>query len=146
MKGQNAMARPTKYTDATVARICEAIRTGATFELAAHYGGISYETFRVWMDEKPAFSENVTRAQADGAMPMLEMIRQAAPADWRAAGWWLEHVHPQSYGKAVTEGKISHEHSGPEGAPIAINYFDAAAAIDLATTPFGSGDDSEGAD
>ena len=40
--------RPTALTPEVHDRIMQALRLGATYELAAAYGGVSYETFRKW--------------------------------------------------------------------------------------------------
>lgn len=102
------MARKSKYTPETVAKIMEAIRSGATYELAAGYAGITFQTFNEWRKAKPEFSDALTRAEGAGAMTWLQMIEAAAPVDWRAAAWKLEHRYPHMYGKTVQ----AQEHSG----------------------------------
>jgi hypothetical protein len=108
------MARPTKYTPDTVDRICEAISMGATYDLAAGYGGISYETFNTWRSEKPAFSDAVKAAEAKAAVGWLTKIEDAAKdGAWQAAAWKLERRYPQDYGRTVVDqkhsGEISHK-------------------------------------
>jgi transposase len=99
--------RPTKYTPETVERICEAIRLGATYALAAGYGGISYETFRVWNEEHPAFSAAVKDAEAAGALKWLTKIEAASEEQWQAAARKLERRYPQDYGRTVVDQKHS---------------------------------------
>ena len=48
-------------------KICEAIRNGETDRKAAQIGGITYETFRTWNNEKPAFSSAIKQARDDYA-------------------------------------------------------------------------------
>src|SRR5439155_7392415 len=43
-----AIGRPCKLTDETQGIICAALAKGATFRLACHAAGLSYETFRRW--------------------------------------------------------------------------------------------------
>lgn len=121
------MARPTKLTKATIELVCEAIELGATYELAAKYAGISYQTFNEWHKSKPVFSEALERAEGRAALKWLSKIEQQAQDDWRAAAWKLERRYPQQY------GKVTHEHvgGGDGSAPIAlgIHYFDASAAL-----------------
>lgn len=103
------MARKTKLTPEVQARIVDAIGQGATYELAAQYGGIHYDTFRVWMNEKPAFSEAVKEAEGKAVVKWLAKIEKAASEGaWQAASWKLERRYPHSYGRQVQE----QEHSG----------------------------------
>lgn len=110
------MARPTKYTPETVQKITQAIELGATYELACNYAGISYETFRKWMDAKVAFYEAVKTAEGKGATKWLAKIEAAANEHWQAAAWKLERRYPNDYGKTVQENQIT----GKDGAPLSI--------------------------
>lgn len=134
------MARPSKLTPDVQDRIVEALKLGATFELAAQYGGISYHAFNMWRkrgaaelervanartrssiraSERPfvEFFEVTKKAEAEAAVTWLDRIEQAAKGGvWQAAAWKLERRYPQQYGRTVTE----HQGGGPEGAiPIA---------------------------
>lgn len=101
------MARRTKYTPAVAERICQAIRLGATFDLAAKAGGISHETFRVWRQANAAFSAQVEKAEATAALAWLAMIEQAAKEGiWTAAAWKLERRYPHQYGRQVIEHQV----------------------------------------
>src|SRR5687767_4244466 len=51
------MARRSKNTPTTEERICEALRLGATYKLAAMAGGISYETLNNWLRAAEAGDE-----------------------------------------------------------------------------------------
>lgn len=101
------MARPTKYTPETVDRICKALRMGATYVLAAGYGGIHYDTFNEWREQYPEFSDRVKAAEADAAVKWLEKIEMAADESWQAAAWKLERRYPQDYGRTVVDQKHS---------------------------------------
>lgn len=98
------MARPAKYTPEVRARILQALRLGATYELAAAYGGIHYDTLRTWRETKPAFSVALKEAEAVAAVGWLEKIdRAAADGVWQAAAWKLERRYPREYGRSVQE-------------------------------------------
>lgn len=100
------MARPTKYTPETVAKIIQAIKMGATYELAAQYGGITYKTFNEWMQSpsKGEFREDVQKAEGEGAMIWLAKIEKAATDGvWQAAAWKLERRYPHMYSKTVQQ-------------------------------------------
>jgi hypothetical protein len=112
------VARPTKYTAEVVERITEAIGLGATYELAAAYGGISYDTFRTWRETKPAFFVALKEAEGEAAVRWLRRIEAAAEDDkhWQAAAWKLERRYPQDYGRTVA----TQEHTGAAGGPLRI--------------------------
>lgn len=111
------MARPTKYTDELVTKLCQAIELGATYELACNYAGITFETFRQWRDKKPEFAARVHEAEGKATVKWLAKIEQAATdGAWQAAAWKLERRYPHSYGRTVQE----QQHTGKDGAPLVI--------------------------
>lgn len=140
--------RKTKYTDEVVGRILYALEKGATYELACHYAGISFETFNEWRKAKPEFSEQVKLAEGSAALGWLAVIERAADdGQWQAAAWKLERRYPHMYGRTVQETHGKHEHSGPNGQPIPISYFDANSALAaLTTAASGPGEDGAGAE
>lgn len=94
--------RKTKYTPDTVKRILDAIQMGATYELAAGYGGISHTTFYEWINTKPEFSDALKEAEGKAAVGWLAKIEKAAnDGAWQAAAWKLERRYPNNYGKSV---------------------------------------------
>ena len=109
------MARPTKFTLETRQRIVQAIELGATYELAAAYGGISYDSLRDWLKrgEKSKdgdylqFFEDVKRAEGKAAVTWLAKIEKAASeGNWQAAAWKLERRYPRQYGRTVHEHDV----------------------------------------
>lgn len=103
------MARPTKYTPATVKKITEAIGKGATYELAAAYAGVSYDVFNRWMQDKSKseFRDAVKLAEGKAALGWLAKIdAAAADGNWQAAAWKLERRHPRHYGR-VSQAAIA---------------------------------------
>lgn len=126
------MAAPSKLTPDTQDRIVQALRMGATYELAAQYGGVTYNTFNEWRkravaeldradsarkhtevreSERPyvEFYEAVQKAEADAVVGWLAKIEKAASdGNWQAAAWKLERRYPRDYGRTV----VSQEHTG----------------------------------
>ena len=98
------MARRSKFTPETVQRAVQAIEMGATYELAAGFAGISYETFNTWRQTKPEFSEAIKSAEGRASVKWLAKIEQAASdGTWQAAAWKLERRYPNEYGKTVQD-------------------------------------------
>jgi transposase len=94
------VARPSKYTLETVAKIVQAIEQGASFEVAAAYASISYQTFNVWRKQFPEFSESIKGAEAQAEVTWLERIEAAAAnGTWQAAAWKLERRYPDRWGR-----------------------------------------------
>jgi transposase len=112
------MARPTKLTPDTHKRIVQAIQLGATYELAAQYGGVAYNTFNEWMKAGEAnktgafreFYDAVKEAEGKGAIGWLAKIEAAAnDGSWQAAAWKLERRYPHEYGKTVVDQNTNGE-------------------------------------
>ena len=120
--------RPTKLTPAVQDRILQAVNVGATYELAAQYGGVAYSTFNNWMArgraeierrESPRvaegskqwdteqlyveFVEALKGAEGNAAIKWLALIDKAAVDTWQAAAWKLERRYPEDYGRQVQD-------------------------------------------
>lgn len=96
------MARRCKLTPEVQQRICDALGVGATYEHAAAFGGIAYETLNEWRKSKPQFSEALKDAEGRAAVALLAKIQKAAgQGTWQAAAWILERRYPQLYGRTV---------------------------------------------
>jgi transposase len=116
--------RPTKFTPETRDAICDALRAGASYELACRAAGLAYFTFRRWIergedaeraaDDSPAaapyreFCERVKRAEWEHAQRNLALLAEAArlPQHWPAAAWQLERRHPEY------RQNVQHQHGG----------------------------------
>jgi hypothetical protein len=85
------MGRPTKYTDETIAKLCQAIELGSTYELACHYAGIDYSTFNKWRDNKPDLMPRVRAAEGKAAVKWLAKIEAAAGAAAHRQGRYALH-------------------------------------------------------
>ena len=100
---------PTKRTPDNARKIIDAIKLGATYELAAAYAGMSYETFNEWRKADVEFFDAIKQAEGQAAVLLLSKIEQAATdGNWQAAAWKLERRYPKMYGRTVQE----QEHSG----------------------------------
>ena len=128
--------RPTKLTEETQTKIVQGIKLGATYELAAQYGGISYNTFNEWMKRGDAeikrrsgpnvkenttkwdteepfveFYEAIKETEGEAAILWLAKIEKAATDNWQAAAWKLERRYPNNYGRQVQD--VYHTHKNP---------------------------------
>lgn len=95
------MGQPLKLlNDQIVARIMEATAKGHTREAVAHYAGLDPSTLYRWINlgregKQPyqSFVRKLEKARAEGALGLLETIRQASRDQWQAAAWLLERCH-----------------------------------------------------
>ena len=102
--------RKIEVTPVHIEKLTEAVRIGATYELAARYAGISKDTFERWRKQaehaKPGtpfaeLRERLAAAEGRAAVGWLALINRAADVDWRAASWLLSHRYPEQYGGGV---------------------------------------------
>jgi hypothetical protein len=94
------MTRPSKATEALIETLLVALRTGCTREAACDHAGIVRTTLYRWVESKPGLRARVEKAEADFEVRCAAQIAQAAPRDWRAAAWLLQHRRPASCGRA----------------------------------------------
>jgi hypothetical protein len=106
------MARPTKFTSDTQNKLIQAIQMGATYELAAQFAGVSYDSFNNWMKKGSKaisgdffeFFKSIKEAEGKAAVGWLAKIEIAAnDGNWQAAAWKLERRYPASYGRTVQD-------------------------------------------
>lgn len=113
-----------KYTPERVERILEALRLGATHELACLHAGIHRDTLYEWMNSKDDFSDRIKEAEGAGAIGWLDKIEKAAnDGNWQAAAWKLERRYPRQYGRMV------HELTGKDDGPVQVEITDARAKL-----------------
>lgn len=124
------MGRPIECTEALIADICAHLSQGRSQRVTCKIVGISQQTWANWKHrgedgEAPfdLFLERTTRASAEGHSRLLEHIEAAAPKDWRAAGWLLEHMDPETYARRT-------EVTGKDGGPIEAQVVIAPALLD----------------
>jgi transposase len=111
---KHAGGAPTKRTPEYRAKILQAIELGATYELAANYAGLSYQTFNEWVKADPEFSEAVKAAEGKATVGWLAKIEKAANnGNWQAAAWKLERRYPAQYGRTVVQNEVTGKDGGP---------------------------------
>ena len=116
------MARRTKLNADVQRRIIQAIQEGATYELAAQFGGITRTTLYYWLkkgeeikeeqeqveqyeavgEEDPllTFFNEFKKAEAICCVGALAVIKkEARTGTWQAAAWLLERRFPQQYAR-----------------------------------------------
>jgi hypothetical protein len=105
--------RPTKFEPAVTETILQSIRDGNPRSVAAAAAGVGKSTLMAWLalgrGNGPAdeafrvFLDDVKRADAEAVAAFVAVIRQAAPASWQAAAWWLERHYPDQFGSQRRE-------------------------------------------
>lgn len=120
-----------KLTPERSEAITSALRLGLSYTLACQAAGITYNTFRNWLDQgeqllntsddpDPSdyidFYLAVKLAEAECARSRLAIINAAADnGTWTAAAWVLERRFPKDFSQ-----RTATELSGPDGTPLAI--------------------------
>ncbi|MCL4736495.1 MAG: hypothetical protein KJ050_16340 [Candidatus Omnitrophica bacterium] len=104
---------PTKRTPKARAKILEAISLGATYQLAANYAGMHYDTLNEWRKDDAEFSDALTEAEGKAACKWLKKIEAAAARNWLAAAWKLERRYPAQYGRTVSQTEVTGKDGGP---------------------------------
>ena len=99
------MGRPSKFSTEIATKIVDAIRQGSYYEPACRCAGVSYRSFRRWMKEGEAaksgkfrqFWQDVTRAEAEAEIRIIEMWQEQMPRDWRACRDYLARRFPKRW-------------------------------------------------
>lgn len=102
-----ARGRKTKLNQDVQDRLVNAIRMGATYDLACKYAGITYQTFLNWKAnaaEQTSGSfvelfEAIARAEGEAAIKWLALLEKHATDDPSWAAWKLERRYPEHYGR-----------------------------------------------
>lgn len=118
-KSKREPGRPSKFTPEVVDRLLNAIRAGATYEVACDHAGIAYSTLRSWIvaaeesrndQAKMDLLEAIKKAEADAEVANIALIRKAASdGQWQAAAWILERRHPERWARRE---RTDQQHSG----------------------------------
>ncbi|NOZ27976.1 MAG: transposase [Chloroflexi bacterium] len=111
------MGRRTKLTPEVQEKICNFVRQGLTYEVAARAAGISESTFYRWRRRGEGarsgkfrqFWEALKKAEAEAESSLVQQIqKEARGGTWQAAAWILERRYPERWAK---RDRVEHEHS-----------------------------------
>jgi len=117
--------RPTKLTEATLARFIALVRAGNYGTCAAAAIGIKRQVFYRWLERGAAdeaagrntifarFNTAYAQASAEAEAGCVATIRRASTDNWTAAAWLLERKFPDRWSR-----KERMEVSGPGGGPV----------------------------
>ena len=138
--------RPTDCTPDVCERIITALRSGLSMMAAATAGGIHDSTLHEWVrrgkaGEQPFadFAQQVQMAKQAGLMPLEAAVLKGGLKNPKVALAILRARNPREWG-----GVQRHEHSGPDGGPVAVVALDPSRMtdeqIDAALKRLGAGD------
>ncbi len=124
------MARRSKLTKKTTEAICDAITIGATYDMAAVWGGVTPRSFYSWMergrkesdrlegdseaqvdpDERKylQFLQKVLDSNVQAGIAWLNVINNSAAVDPVWARYLLEQRFPKDYGQKQQKAQISY--------------------------------------
>ena len=91
------LGRPTKYLEATVNRLCEALADGMAIKGACVVAGIGVTTLGEWREKRPEIEERLDEAREVARQKALQAIKAAGEKDWRAWAEWLRLTFPADY-------------------------------------------------
>jgi hypothetical protein len=90
--------------------------------------GITYETFRVWREEEPAFSAAIMRAEAEAERDFVnDVVFASRKGDWNAAKFWLTHRNGDDW----RPPKETKEVTGADGQPLTVKVLKGVSMDDL---------------
>lgn len=93
---ESRAGRPTKYSDETIGRICEALAGGMPIKASCIAAGIGVTTLNEWRDKYPEIEERMSRARERFREKAPQTIKKAIDNDdWRAAVAALKLVFPE---------------------------------------------------
>lgn len=95
------------FVENQILEVLESVSNANHISTACDLAGINRSTFNKWMkrgevEETGIYHDlylKVKRAEAISEIGLLQIIREAAPDDWRAAAHILERRWPNSWGK-----------------------------------------------
>ncbi len=111
--------RPSKLTPVTMKRVLRAVARGTPLVHAAAAGNMTFQTLSTHRGKNAAFADAIAKAVAKGVEAKLKVVERATKSKdeavrLRAACWYLEHVHPESFAR----NRI--ELTGADGSPLAV--------------------------
>ncbi len=93
---ETRVGRPTKYSEETIARLCEALADGMPIKAACVIAGIGVTTLAEWREQHPGLEERMNEARERYREKALRTIKKAIDNDdWRAAVAALKLSFPE---------------------------------------------------
>jgi len=92
-----SLGRPTKYSEATVRRLCDALADGMPIKGACVVAGIGVTTLAEWRGKHPRLEDRTSQARERARQEALREIKTAGQKDWRAKAEWLRLTFPEDY-------------------------------------------------
>jgi hypothetical protein len=99
-QNEKRAGRPTKFNEATIDRLCEALSRGCSIKTACCVTGIGVTTLADWRREHPELEEQLTKAKEIAREKALQAIQDAGQKDWRANAEWLKLAFVNDYRRA----------------------------------------------
>jgi hypothetical protein len=104
---KSGVGRPTKYSEETIARLCEALADGMPIKAACVIAGIGVTTLNEWRDKYPEIEERMSQARERYREKALQTIKKAiANDDWRAAVAALKLAFPEYRDRAQVDVQV----------------------------------------
>jgi hypothetical protein len=104
---ESRVGRPTKYSEETIARLCEALADGMPIKAACVVAGIGVTTLNDWRDLYPELEERMSQARESYREKALQTIKKAiANDDWRAAVAALKLAFPEYRDRAQVDVQV----------------------------------------
>jgi hypothetical protein len=93
---ESRVGRPTKYSEETIARLCEALADGMPIKAACVVAGVGVTTLAEWREQHPGLEERMNEARERYREKALQTIKKAINNDdWRAAVATLKLIFPE---------------------------------------------------
>ena len=150
-KNGNGVGRPSKLTTAVKKKLIDAIAAGNYYEAACRYAGITFSTFRNWMNTGETaktgqyleFFDAVNEAEAQAEVRVVALWQQAIPGNPAAARDFLARRYPGRWGPKETHRNVGKDEDSP--IEVVVDYRDSLLArIASIASRTGQGrDDSE---
>ena len=104
---ESRVGRPTKYSEETIARLCEALVDGMPIKAACVTAGIGVTTLNEWRDKYPEIEERMSQERERYREKALQTIKKAiANDDWRAAVAALKLAFPEYRDRAQVDVQV----------------------------------------
>src|SRR6266550_4176837 len=91
---ESRVGRPTKYSEETIVRLCEALADGMPIKGACVVAGIGVTTLNEWRERYPDVQGRLSDAREHARLKALQAIKAAGERDWRAWNEWLKLTNP----------------------------------------------------